>query len=93
MNKFNNIFGQILNFFPQAEFHELVRETNSSYRTKGFSCWSQFVTMMFYQLGRAYSLREICYWLATYLGKIKHLSLHKVPSRSSLSYANEYRPW
>jgi hypothetical protein len=93
MNKFNNIFGQILDLFPRAEFYELVRKTNSSYGTKGFSCWSQFVAMMFCQLGRANSLREICYGLATYLGKIRHLGLNKAPSRSSLSYANEHRPW
>jgi hypothetical protein len=93
MNKFNNIFGQILTLFPRNEFLEIVRDTNSSYGSKGFSCWDQFVAMMFCQLGRANSLREICYGLATYLGKIRHLGLKKAPSRSSLSYANEHRPW
>ena len=27
------------------------------------------------------------------MGKIRHLGLKKAPSRSSLSYANEHRPW
>jgi hypothetical protein len=93
MNKFNNIFGQILNLFPRYEFFELVNETKSSFGTKGFSCWDQFVAMMFCQLGRANSIREICYGLASYLGKIKHLGLKSAPSRSTLSYANEHRPW
>jgi len=93
MNKFNNIFGQILNLFPKSEFLELVRETNSARSTKGFSCWDQFVAMMFCQIGRANSLREICYGLSTYCGKIIHLGLKKAPSCSTLAYANEHRPW
>jgi hypothetical protein len=31
--------------------------------------------------------------LATFQGKINHLGLKKAPSRSTLSYANEHRPW
>jgi hypothetical protein len=49
--------------------------------------------MLFCQLGKAQSLREICYGLATFQGKITHLGLKKAPSRSTLSYANEHRPW
>ena len=49
MNKFNNIFGQILTLFPRNEFLEIVRDTNSSYGIKGFSYWDQFVAMIFCQ--------------------------------------------
>ena len=49
--------------------------------------------MLFCQLGQAHSLREICGGLATSLGKIIHLGLRKAPSRSTLAYANEHRPW
>lgn len=93
MNKFNNIFGQILKIFPRTRFEVFVKETNSSVRTKGFSCWDQFVAMLFCQLGQAHTLREICGGLATALGKLKHLGLKKSPSRSTLAYANEHRPW
>jgi len=47
----------------------------------------------FYQLGQAPSLREICGGLATSLGKMIHLGMKKAPSRSTLAYANEHRPW
>lgn len=93
MNKFNNIFGQILKIFPRTRFEIFVKETDSSARTKGFSCWDQFVAMLFCQLGQAHTLREICGGLATALGKLKHLGLKKSPSRSTLAYANEHRPW
>ena len=93
MNKFNNIFGQILKIFPRTRFEIFVKETNASVNAKGFSCWDQFVAMLFCQLGQAHTLREICGGLATALGKLKHLGLKKSPSRSTLAYANEHRPW
>jgi hypothetical protein len=49
--------------------------------------------MLFCQLGQAHSLREICGGLASCLGKLKHLGIETAPSRSTLSYANEKRPW
>ena len=49
--------------------------------------------MLFCQLGQAHSLREICGGLASCFGKAKHLGLHAAPKRSTLSYANEHRPW
>jgi hypothetical protein len=49
--------------------------------------------MLFCQLGRAHSLREICGGLASCEGKLKHLGLSDSPKRSTLSYANANRPW
>ena len=48
--------------------------------------------MLFCQLGRAHSLREICGGLPSSEGKLKHLGI-TAPSRSTLAYANEHRPW
>jgi hypothetical protein len=48
--------------------------------------------MLFCQLGRAHSLREICGGLASCEGKLAHLGM-TAPARSTLSYANEHRPW
>jgi hypothetical protein len=93
MNKFNSIFGQILQLFPRTQFEIFVKETESAKAAKGFSCWSQFVSMLFCQLSQACSLREICGGLATSLGKMVHLGLQKAPSRSTLAYANTHRPW
>ncbi len=93
MNKVMSIFSQILQLFPKTEFIQFVSDTKSNKAIKGFSCWDQFVAMLFCQLGKAQSLREICYGLATFQGKINHLGLKKAPSRSTLAYANEHRPW
>lgn len=93
MNKFNSIFGQILRLFPRSQFEQFVKETGSAKGSKGFSCWSQFVAMLFCQLGQAHSLREICGGLAISSGKMIHLGLKKAPGRSTLAYANKHRPW
>ena len=93
MNKFSSIFGQILQIFDKRDFLQAVRDTRSEHAAKGFTCWDQFVAMLFCQLGQAQSLREICGGLATCLGKLKHLGIDDAPKRSTLSYANEHRPW
>jgi hypothetical protein len=49
--------------------------------------------MLFCQLGRAHSLREICGGLACCEGQLKHLGVPVAPKRSTLGYANEHRPW
>jgi hypothetical protein len=93
VNKFSSIFGQILQIFDKRDFLQAVRDTRSEHAAKGFTCWDQFVAMLFCQLGQAQSLREICGGLATCLGKLKHLGIDDAPKRSTLSYANEHRPW
>lgn len=59
MNKFSSIFGQILQIFSKNEFYRAVRETQAEKGSKRFTCWQQFVAMLFCQLGHAQSLREI----------------------------------
>jgi hypothetical protein len=92
MSKYNSLFSQLLGFFPRSEFHSMVKEHNAEYKAKGFSCWQQFVAMLFCQLGRANSLNEITKGLATCEGKLSHLGI-TAPKKSSLAYANEHRPW
>lgn len=87
-----SMFSQLLKLFPRIEFEQLVRQTGAEYRAKGLSSWSQFVAMLFCQLGRAHSLREIEGGLKSCEGKLSHLGI-EAPARSSLSYANRHRPW
>ena len=60
MNRFSSMFSQILKLFPRTEFQALVKRNHAERHARGFSCWGQFVAMLFCQLGRAHSLREIC---------------------------------
>ena len=93
MNRVCSIFSQLLQFFPRLEFESLVRQHRAERHARGFTCWGQFIAMLFCQLGQAHSLREICGGLAACEGKLRHLGLSEAPKRSTLAYANEHRPW
>src|SRR6202163_452614 len=73
VTRFCSIFNQLLQLFPRAEFQKAVIDTRAERHARGFTCWDQFVAMLFAQLGRAHSLREICGGLASCEGKIAHL--------------------
>jgi len=92
MIKVASLFSQLLKHFPRTEFIHLVSKHNAEHRAKGFSCWTQLVSMLFCHIAHADSLREICGGLACCLGKVKHLGISKVPNKSTLSYANRNRP-
>ena len=91
MKKVCSMFSQLLPLIPRREFDRALRESGGEKGAKGFSSWDQCVAMLFCQLGRAHSLREICGGLASCAGKVVHLGMMKAPSRSTLSYANENR--
>lgn len=92
MTRFCSIFSQLLQLFPRTEFQKAVTATQAERHARGFTCWGQFVAMLFCQLGRAHSLREICGGLASCEGKLTHLGID-APSRATLAYANAHRPW
>src|SRR5882762_6838070 len=85
-----SLFNQLLQHFPRAEFAALVKKHGAEHAAKGFTCWTQFVSMLFCQLGRADSLREICNGLGCCLGRLVHVGIAKAPCRSTLSYANQH---
>lgn len=86
-------FAQVLSLVDRNDFARAVIDRRGERGAKGFSCWDQFVSMLFCQMGGANSLREICGGLATAMGKLVHLGMDQAPARSTLAYANEHRPW
>src|SRR5215813_9185478 len=87
-----SLFNQLLQHFPRIEFASLVRKHRAEHRAKGFTCWTQFVAMLFCQLSHSSSLRDICNGLSCSMGKLVHLGIGRAPNKSTLSYANEKRP-
>jgi hypothetical protein len=88
-----SLFTQILSLFQRSDFARHVKELKAERHARGFSCWEQFVAMLFCQLAQARSLREISDGLKSCEGRLKHLGLESEPKRSTLSYANAHRPW
>ena len=93
MTRFCSIFNQLLQLFSRTDFQHAVTVTQAERHARGFDCWTQFVAMLFCQVGRAHSLREICGGLASCEGKLQQLGVRGAPKRSTLAYANEHRPW
>jgi IS4 transposase len=88
-----SIFSQVLKLFSRGGFEKAVKQHKAERHARGFTSWGQFVAMLFCQVGRAHSLREICGGLACCEGQLKHLGVPVAPKRSTLAYANEHRPW
>jgi IS4 transposase len=88
-----SIFSQILKLFSRGGFERAVKQHQAERHARGFTSWGQFMAMLFCQVGRAHSLREICGGLACCEGHLKHLGVPVAPKRSTLAYANEHRPW
>jgi Transposase DDE domain/Domain of unknown function (DUF4372) len=93
MSRVCSIFAQLLELFPRAEFAGAVKKHQAERHARGFTCWGQFVAMLFCHLEQARSLREICQGLAASEGKLRHLGIPQAPQRSTLAYANAHRPW
>ena len=93
MIKVSSLFGQILSeIFSAVDFDKLVSDHGAEHRAKGFRSRTQLISMLFCHLARADSLREIVNGLSCCNGKLVHLGIGTPPKRSTLSYANEYRP-
>lgn len=87
-----SLFSQLLQHVSRTEFAALAHQHRAEHGSKGFTCWTQFVAMVFCHLARADSLREICNGLACCLGKLNHLGIERAPKKSTLAYANQHRP-
>ena len=75
MYKVCSIFSQVLKLFSRGDFEQAVKEHKAERHARGFTSWGQFIAMLFCQVGRAHSLREICGGLACCEGHLKHLGV------------------
>ena len=87
------MFSQLLQLFSRGEFAQAVKKHRAERHAKGFTCWGQFVAMVFCQVAQLKSLREVCMGLASCESPLKHLGISETPKKSTLAYANQNRPW
>lgn len=79
------IFAQILKMVSKTVFSQLVSKYQSDRYYKEFKTWDHFVSLMFGILSRCDSIAEIIDGMAGLSGKLQHLSLQKVPAKSTFS--------
>src|SRR3989442_14948265 len=92
MNKVCSIFSQVLKLFSRGDFEKAVKEHKAERHARGFTSWGQFMAMLFCQLGRAHSLREICGGLGGGGRQLKHFGGAGAPNKITLANAKEERP-
>jgi len=93
MNSGKTVFSQIVNYFPKKYFDKLVLQYNGNHRVRTFSCWDQFLCLIFAQLTYRESLRDIEACLRSNPEKLYHMGIKGKVSRTNLSRANENRNW
>jgi len=82
-----------MSFLPDREFRRCVARYNGDARPRGFSCWDQYLAMVFAQLTYRDSLRDIEACLRSLSGKLYHMGFHGRVSRSTLADANDTHDW
>jgi Domain of unknown function (DUF4372)/Transposase DDE domain len=87
------VFAQLMDFVPRHEFRQIVKRHRGERRVRRFTCWDQFLSMVFAQLTYRESLRDIETCLRSLGGKLYHTGMRWSASRSTLADANEHRPW
>ena len=90
MTRFCSIFSQLLQLFPRLEFERAVEASQAERHARGFTCWGQFVAMLFCQLGRTHSLREICGGSASCEGKLAHLGIAHLMGHCTRFQGSQY---
>ena len=93
MNKGKTLLAQVLDFVPKYEFDKLVEKYKGNYKAQEFSCWEQYVCMVFAQLTQRESLRDIETCLRTVSNKLYHCGIKSKVAKSTLAYWNESRDW
>lgn len=93
MNTSVSLFGQILSLIPKHKFQKIVFDYQADKHKQTFDSYDHLVSMVFCQLAKANSLREICGGLKICGTKLNHLGMGEAPSKSNLSYSNANRDY
>jgi hypothetical protein len=93
MNAGRTIFAQVIEHLPHKEFQECVGRYSGDAKLRGFSCWDQYLAMVFAQLTYRESLRDIEACLGAMRGKLYHMGIRGRVRRSTLADANDAHDW
>lgn len=93
MNIGKTVLTQIVNYIPKYQFDKIVEKYKGNYKAQEFSCWEQFVCMLFAQLTHRESLRDIETCLGTFKSKLYHSGIRSKVSKSTLAYWNANKDW
>lgn len=87
------VFSHLLQLISQYDFKQCVERYNGNKRVRRFSCYDQFLCMVFAQLTGRESLRDIEICLRSLQNKLYHAGFRGGISKSTLADANEKRDY
>ena len=88
------VFTQLLDHLPRHRFRRFVQRYRGDHRVRSFTCWDQFLAMVFAQLTYRESLRDIEACLGAIPDRLYHLGFRcSAIARTTLADANEKRDW
>lgn len=93
MLKDKYVFAQLVQFLDRSKFNRIVAKYLGDKYIKFFTCWNQLLVMMFGQLAKCESLRDLIVALEAHWRKLYHLGMGKSVTRSNLAKANEQRDY
>ena len=87
MSYYSTVMNQLLQLIPRHQFDKIVKKYEADRYVKYFDCWQLFVTLLYAQIRKKDSLRDIVTSLLTQINRWYHLGLKNI-KRSTLSDAN-----
>lgn len=93
MNTGRSLLSQILTYIPKYQFDKIIEKYKGNYKAQEFSCWEQYVCMVFAQLTYRESLRDIESCLEAFGSKLYHCGIKSKVAKSTLAYWNEKTNW
>ncbi len=93
MNAGRTIFSQLVGHLPHKEFQKCVARYRGDSNPRGFSCWDQYLAMIFAQLTYRESLRDIEACLGAMQPKLYHMGFRGRVRKSTLAEANDTHDW
>jgi hypothetical protein len=93
MNKGKYVFSQIMGLISYKQFQTIVNSHFGDYKVRDFSCWKQFLCMAFGQLTHRESISDTILCLKANANKMYHLGIGDVVAVSTITRANENRPY
>ena len=92
-NAGRTIFAQLAEHLPHKEFQKCVARYRGDANPRGFTCWDQYLAMVFAQLTYRESLRDIEACLGAMRAKLYHMGFRSRVRRSTLADANDAHDW
>jgi hypothetical protein len=59
MSHNNTLYNQILHLIPRHQFEDITKRDKGNHYVKCYTCWQQFMTLLYAQIKAKDSLRDI----------------------------------